>query len=55
MVTFFYSSTMDDFKTRSISRFTPDGGVCGAYSIRPYSRCNLKTRSILGLFVMDDP
>ena len=55
MVTFFCSSTIDDFKTRSISRFTPDGGVCGAYSIRPYSRCNLKTRSISGLSAIDGP
>ena len=29
------------------------GVFVGAYSIRPYSRCNFKTRSILGLFVMD--
>ena len=53
MVTFFCSSTIDDFKTRSISRFTPDGGVCGAYSIRPYSRCNLKTRSIQGHYIIE--
>ena len=32
----------------------PMGGVCEAYSIRPYSRCNLKTRSIFLHPTMED-
>ena len=50
-----YLSNMLFSQTRLVSLFTPDGGVCGAYAIRPYNGCNTKTRSILGLSAMDYP
>ena len=50
-----YLSNMLFSQISLVYLFTSDGGVRGAYAIRPYNGCNPKTRSILELSTMDDP